>query len=105
MAQFDIFQNADPQTKTHTPYLMDIQSDQLSVLATRIVVPLRPRTERSRQPISRVHPSIQINETEYSAIVSEMAAIRLSTLGPYTASAASDRQAIMAACDLLFIGF
>ncbi|MFA6506278.1 MAG: CcdB family protein [Treponemataceae bacterium] len=105
MAQFDIFQNPDIRTKSRTPYLMDIQSDQLSILATRIVVPLLLRAGQSGQPIEKIHPVLRIGGSEYIAVVSEMAAIRVSALGAYTASAASERQNIIAACDLLLTGF
>lgn len=40
MPQFDVYANPSASTKRMYPYLLDIQSDTLSALATRIVVPL-----------------------------------------------------------------
>ena len=40
MARFDVFQNSGAHAAT-TPYLLDVQSDLLQGLDTRVVVPLR----------------------------------------------------------------
>jgi len=40
MAQFDVYRNAHPATRARVPYLLDVQSDLLETLATRVVVPL-----------------------------------------------------------------
>ena len=40
MAQFDVHRNSDAATREHSPYILDVQSNLLSHLATRVVVPL-----------------------------------------------------------------
>ncbi|UTJ05271.1 CcdB family protein [Arcobacter roscoffensis] len=40
MAQFDVYKNDNPITNKKTPYLLDVQSDVLKHLNTRVVVPL-----------------------------------------------------------------
>ncbi|MBU3629161.1 CcdB family protein [Polynucleobacter sp. AP-Reno-20A-A9] len=40
MARFSVYQNSDEHTKT-TPYILDVQTDLLSGLNTRVVIPLR----------------------------------------------------------------
>ena len=40
MAQFDVYRNSSLDTRERIPYLLDIQHDLLSGLATRVVVPL-----------------------------------------------------------------
>jgi len=40
MAQFDVCTNPNPASAKRIPYLLDVQSDLLSSLATRVVVPL-----------------------------------------------------------------
>ena len=40
MAQFDVYRNPNPATRARIPYLLDVQSDLLEPLATRVVVPL-----------------------------------------------------------------
>ena len=38
--QFDVFENPSPRMRDVYPYVVDVQSDLLSALATRMVVPL-----------------------------------------------------------------
>ena len=38
MAQFDVYRNTNPATRTRIPYLLDIQSDLLESISTRVVV-------------------------------------------------------------------
>jgi toxin CcdB len=38
--QFDVYRNPDASTRSRFPYLLDIQSDLLDSLSTRVVVPL-----------------------------------------------------------------
>ncbi|WP_338845719.1 CcdB family protein [Massilia sp. W12] len=40
MARFDVYRNTSPN-RTDYPYLLDIQSDHLGALDTRVVIPLR----------------------------------------------------------------
>ena len=37
MTQFTLHRNPNPRTHTDIPFLLDVQSDLLSVLATRVV--------------------------------------------------------------------
>jgi toxin CcdB len=105
MAQFDIHENADPRSRERTPYLIDLQTEILSELATRVVAPVRPRAEHEHTIISRLHPIISVNGVEHVVAVSELAAIPVSLLGPPVASARSERTAITGATDLLLTGF
>lgn len=38
--QFDVFENPSPRMRDVYPYVVDVQSDLISALATRLVVPL-----------------------------------------------------------------
>ncbi|CAA6816935.1 MAG: Unknown protein [uncultured Thiotrichaceae bacterium] len=44
MAQFDVYRNNNPASQEHIPYLLDVQSDLLDVLNTRVIVPLNEDT-------------------------------------------------------------
>jgi toxin CcdB len=105
MGQFDIHRNLDPGSRARTPFLLDIQSNVLSPLATRIIVPLRPSAAMERQAITRLHLRIEVEGSEQLAIVSEMAAIPQSRLGPVVRSAPQLRQGVTDALDLIFTGF
>ena len=51
MAQFDVYENPNPKARDWLPYIVDVQSNLLSDLRTRLVIPLssQPR-EPSPQP-------------------------------------------------------
>ena len=105
MAQFDIHSNADPRTREETPYLVDLQAEVLSELATRVVAPVRPRAAHRQSVISRLHPVIPVGDVEHVAFVSELAAVPASILGPVIASARHLRTELLDATDLLLTGF
>src|SRR5664279_2068385 len=45
MTAYSVFENPNPRTKAVVPFLLDVQSELLSTLGTRVVVPLyRPAT-------------------------------------------------------------
>jgi toxin CcdB len=88
-----------------TPYLLDIQTDLLSSLATRLVVPFHPRPDPGFTVIERLHPTITLGGQACVAVVSEMAAVPKTALGERMDSLPAFRQAIMDACDLMLTGF
>ena len=40
MAQFDVYENPNPRSREWVPYVVDVQSDLLTELRTRLVMPL-----------------------------------------------------------------
>mgnify|MGYP006291293315 CR=1 FL=1 len=105
MAQFDIHENTNIASREHTPYLLNVQADVLSELATRVVVPLRAKTGREKTVISRLHPVISFAGVDYIAVVTEMAAVPASLLGPRVDAARAHRAELNVALDLLLTGF
>ena len=105
MAQFDIYENSIRESRSVTPYLLDMQSNSTSDLPTRVVVPLRERSLIPTATVTRLHLSIPVLGVEYVAFVSELAAIPVSSLGRKIDSAESYRTTLVAAIDLLFTGF
>jgi len=102
MAQFDVHKN--PRGGAY-PLLLDMQSDVLSRLATRAVVPMMTLKRYGAKPISRLNPTVKISGTEYILLVQELAAVPATALGPVVASLAGRRNDLIAACDLLLTGF
>lgn len=100
MAQFDVFRNP---RRGMFPLLLDVQSDLLSQLATRVVVPLASRS-RYGTPLSRLNPTARIGRVEYVLVFQEMAAIPVAALGERVSSLAARRGELVAALDLLFTG-
>lgn len=105
MAQFDIHENDDERTRGHTPYLLDLQADLLSELATRLVAPLRPKSSHEASILTRLHPIITVMGEEHILVVTELAAIPARIVGSPVGSAREYRKDVIAAIDLLITGF
>jgi toxin CcdB len=102
MPQFDVYKNPNPATNEYIPYLLDVQTDLLDIISTRVVVPLERCSHFS--PAERLSPVFQIEETRVSMSTTELAGIHHKALGGYVCSLANKRAEIMAALDLLFSG-
>lgn len=100
MAQFDVYKN--PRGGAY-PFLLDVQADLLSSLATRIVVPLIA-AKKYGKPITRLHPTVKIGSVEYVLKFHDLVAIPASALGERVQSLANRRADLVAAIDLLFTG-
>jgi toxin CcdB len=101
MAQFDVYRNTNPATCTEIPYLLDVQTDLLDLLKTRVVVPLE---ECSQFAAQRLTPTFRIEGVTVMMSTPELAGIHARSLGEYVCSLAGQRQEIMAALDMLFSG-
>lgn len=104
MAQFDVYvneSNIDPETIL---FLLDIQSDSLSDLRSRVVAPLR-RSDAVKPLSARLNPSFQIAQTDVVLMIQEMLYLPTRVLGKRVTSLTGDREAIIRALDLLTVGF
>ena len=99
MPRFDIFKNGDG-----TGYLLDVQSDLLSGLNTRVVVPLLPITS-APSPAQRLNPVFGIEGQELVMATQYMAAIPEAELRSRIGSLAEKQDEISAALDMLLLGF
>jgi toxin CcdB len=104
MAQFDVYRNANPATRARIPYLLDVQSDLLDPLATRVVVPLARTNVVGGRPAERLCPVFEVEGRKLVMLTPELAGVPLKVLGERAASLSGDRQAIIEALDLLFTG-
>jgi len=99
MARFDIF-----ESEGGAGYLLDVQSDLLSGLNTRVVVPLLPKSS-APSPAQRLNPVFSINGQELVMATQYMAAVPEGELRSVAGSLAEQRDEISAALDMLFLGF
>lgn len=105
MARFDVFVNPGPGADA-TPYLVDVQSDLLDVLETRVVIPLRSleRFPQVQLP-QRLTPVFRIEGRECLLEIPKMAAVPRRILKTPIASLAGEQARITAALDFLFQGY
>jgi len=104
MAQFDVYENPNPETNRTTPYLLDVQAELLDTLSTRVVVPLLSAAY-AEKPIRHLNPQFTVNETALLMSSAELAGISVQSLGKKIATLKHKRDEIIAAIDFLFTGF
>ncbi|MGX2038733.1 CcdB family protein [Methylocaldum sp. MU1018] len=105
MARFDLYRNGGPHAGD-VPYLLDVQSDLLQDLNTRVVVPLRrwDRFPVGRLP-DRLTPVFEIEGIACFLETPKLAAVPLRLLKTPVVSLADNRAAITGALDFLFQGY
>jgi toxin CcdB len=104
MAQFDVCLNPNPDSAPAVPYLLEVQSDLLKPVSTRVVVPLALLAERG-QPARHLNPQFEIEGVQVVMVTEQIAGIPKHALGTRLLSLALQRDQIMDAIDFLFRGF
>ena len=105
MAQFSVYRNKNPRTKATFPLLLDVQSDLLEPLNTRVVIPLTKSPPLVKRPVSHLTPKVSFEGDEYVLMTPQLAGISRTELGALAGSLAEQRQAIVTAVDFLLTGF
>lgn len=103
MAQFDVYLNPNADTRDVIPYLLDVQSDLLDTLVTRVVVPL-VAAEEMGLAAQHLNPQFKIKGESVVMSTAELAGIPIRSLGDKVASLKNRRDEIIAALDVLFTG-
>jgi toxin CcdB len=96
VAQFDVHRFV-------SGLVIDCQSDLLSEIDSRFVVPLVPRTDAPKIA-QRLNPAFEVNGEHYVMLTQGAAAIRRQELGPIVASLAEHSFEITGAIDVLISG-
>lgn len=87
----------------NVPFVVDIQSDQLDRMPTRIVVPLG-RPDTFLQPVRRLNPVLEVDGEPLILITELASSLPARVLVRKIASLAAHRNDIIAALDFLFTG-
>ncbi|CAG0928491.1 MAG: plasmid maintenance protein CcdB [Rhodocyclaceae bacterium] len=104
MAQFAVHRNPSPQSKARVPFLLDVQSDLLADLGTRVVVPLCPASAMKGKLVKTLMPTFQIDGKAYAMLTPQLAGIERQQMGAEVADLSARRAEIIAALDLLLTG-
>jgi toxin CcdB len=105
MPQFTAYQNQNVQTQKLFPLLLDVQTDLLDELQTRVVVPLASADKSAAKQISRLTPLLDIDGEDYLMLTPQFAGINKNEFGKAVADLSSSRTQIVAALDFLVTGF
>ncbi len=104
MAQFDVHQNRNEATKARYPLLLDVQSDLLDPLVTRVVIPMVPAASARTRSMDTLTPALKVGGKSFVLMTPQLAAISQRELGPAVGNVAEHRDKILAALDLLITG-
>ncbi len=105
MPQFAVYRNKNPKSKGEIPYLLDIQSDLLGELRTRVVVPLYHKKSTRIKPMTRLTPELEIEGRKLILMTPQLAGVSMKDLGEPVGNLKQNRPEILAALDMLITGF
>jgi toxin CcdB len=104
MPQFTVYKNKNASTKARIPYLLDVQSDLLSDLDTRVVIPLYTPTALKGKALATLTPTVEVEDKAYVLMTPQLAGISIKELGSEVADLTAHRDSIVAALDFLITG-
>ncbi|WP_170416061.1 CcdB family protein [Ruegeria atlantica] len=99
MPKYDVFPNP-----SGAGFLLDVQTDLLSDLNTRVVVPLLPKS-RAPKPAARLNPVFNIDGEPVVMVTQFMAAVPVGILKSQVSNLGDDFDRITVAVDMLMQGF
>lgn len=103
MAQFTVYHNRNAASPA--PYLLNVQSDLLSELRTRVVAPLYPVDALGGKAVSTLMPVFELNGEPLLMLTAQLAGVDKQELGDPVSDFSIHRSEIVAALDLLLTGF
>jgi toxin CcdB len=105
MAQLSVYRNKNARTKATFPLLVDVQSNLLEELQTRVVIPLTKATALTRRPLDQLTPILKFEDDAYVLVTPQLAGIARKELGAPSGTLAEHRDVILGAMDFLLSGF
>ncbi|MEW6353844.1 MAG: CcdB family protein [Pseudomonadota bacterium] len=104
MPQFTLYKNKNSKSKADIPLLLDVQSDLLSDLHSRVVIPLYAKRADSMKPINKLMPELVLEGKQFILATPQLAGVALQDLGEPAGSLNQYRSEVIAALDMLITG-
>ena len=104
MSQFSLYQNNDKSTATAYPYFVDVQSEMLDTLNTRLVIPLTSVEMLEKKAPTHLCPVIHIDEGDFVILTHQMASVPTKILRDPVNDLSTFINDIIAAIDFLITG-
>jgi len=104
MSQFTLYKNENKNSKKAYPYFIDVQSDLLDDLNSRLVIPLSAQETLNNLNAKKLCPTIEIDEGIFVLLTHQMTSVPYSTLKNKVGSLEHYRYDILGAIDLLLTG-
>lgn len=102
--QFDVFENPSPRMRDQYPFVVDVQSDLLSSLATRMVVPLAVTALAAGELPRRLCPLLMVSGQSLMLVPFEAAPLDKRLLKTQVSSIRDRAHDIVAAMDAVLSG-
>ena len=103
MKQFDVYANTDSDTNQAYPYFVDVQTELLDVLNSRVVIPLTTVLPDKRLP-NNICPTVEINGEQYYLLAYQITTVASSFLKKHESSLLLNRTDILNSLDFLISG-
>lgn len=104
MAQWDVYANPSPRARAELPFLVDIQSDLLAALTTRLVVPCAPAETAAGGLPPRMSPAFEIDGRAVVLLPQEAGPVPASALRCQVGSLREQSHRIVDALDAVVSG-
>ncbi len=104
MARFDVYLNPDSEYRTAIPFMLDVQSNFLEGLETRVVVPLYARSRFSAR-VRNLNPELDVTGKPVVMDTASIGAVPIGDLRRSVANLADRQLDIQDALDTLFAGY
>jgi toxin CcdB len=105
MEKLAVYQNRNPRSSVSFPLLVDVQSELLQDLETRVVIPLARARVFSDFPLRYVMPTVEVGGKPYVVMTPQLTALSRVTLGPMRGTLEAYGRQISIATDMLLRGF
>lgn len=104
MRQFRVYPNPNAATRVAYPYLLNVQSDLVGGLGSRVMVPLAPADAFKGMRLAGLMPILRIEAADYVMLTAQASGISIRGFGSEVIDLSPERAAIMAALDMLISG-
>ncbi|MCG3767818.1 plasmid maintenance protein CcdB [Vibrio cincinnatiensis] len=104
MSQFTLYKNKDTSTSNTYPFFVDVQSELLDSLNTRLVIPLTPLELLKNKIPSHLCPVIHLDDGSFVLLTQQMASVPTKILTEPVDDLSIFRDEIIAAIDFLITG-
>ena len=104
MAQFDVYDNPSKATRKAYPYILELQNDIISEIATRIVVPLADIRYMNSYEFKGLTPKISYEGKELLILIPQIASMTTRSLKNPIGSLSHLRDEIISALDFAITG-
>jgi toxin CcdB len=107
MPPFTVYQNRNLRSSELFPLLVDVQSELLRDLETRVVIPLARAASFTDTsfPLRYVMPTVELNGKAYVLMTPQLTGLSRAALGGTRGSLAAHARQILMATDMLLRGF